>query len=68
MATSNKNVLPIQRPLADLGALATVAEQLRQGVESLGGLRGDWLGRAVTFNDLVALGLVSEATIKAKIP
>jgi hypothetical protein len=62
---SNPNVPHIQRPLADVVSLASVTEMLRQGVESLGGHRGGPLDRAVTLNDLVLLGLVSEAQIMA---
>jgi hypothetical protein len=62
---SNPNVPHIQRPLAELGSLATVTESLRQGVESLGGHRGGPLDRAVTLQDLVILGLTTEAQIMA---
>lgn len=63
----NPNVPSISRPLADVMSLVTVTEQLRQGVESLGGLRGGALERAVTLADLVALGVVTEGDIKAKL-
>lgn len=64
---ANKNVPQVTRPLANLPSLVTVIEQLRQGVESLGGLRGDPLDRAVTLADLVQLGLVDAATIRVKL-
>lgn len=64
---ANPRLPVIARPIADLQALVTVTEQLRQSMESLGGTRGDPLDRAVTMNDLVNLGLVSAATIKAKL-
>ncbi len=64
---ANPNVPSISRPLADVMSLVTVTEQLRQGVESLGGLRGGALERAVTLADLVALGVVTEGDIKAKL-
>jgi hypothetical protein len=67
MVAANPNVPPTSRPLADPQALVTVVEQLRQGVGSLAGHRGGALDRAVTLNDLVTLGLVSAATITAKL-
>jgi hypothetical protein len=63
----NPRIPVVGRPLADLQALVTVCEQLRQGMESLGGTRGNPLDRAVTLNDLIALGLVSEATVKTRL-
>lgn len=56
--TSNKNVPQVQEPVADLGSLLTTVKSLKQGVESLGGYRGELPGRAVTFNDLTGLGLI----------
>lgn len=58
MATRNPHIPHMVRPLAHLEALVTITEQLRQGMESLAGDRGDPLDRAVTFNDLLALGLI----------
>lgn len=55
----NSNVPQIPQPLADVGALVSVAQQLKQGVDSLAGHRGNVLDRAVTFNDLINLGLVA---------
>lgn len=55
----NKNVPQVQNPLADLGSLVTTVRSLKQGVESLGGYRGSLSGRAVTFDDLLALGLLT---------
>jgi hypothetical protein len=63
----NFNVPSISQPISDLQSLVTVASQLRQGVESLGGHRGNPLDRAVTLNDLVRLGLVTEGDIGAKL-
>lgn len=60
----NKNVPPINPPLAELNSLTRSVDQLRQGVESLGGLRGGPMDRAVTFSDLIQLGLISEATLR----
>lgn len=37
---------------------------LKQGVEVLGRLRGDGMDSAVTLNDLVDLGLITEAQAK----
>lgn len=64
---ANPNVPSISRPLAEVMSLTTVAEQLRQGVESLAGVRGGPLERAVTLADLITLGLVTEGDIKAKL-
>ena len=56
----NPNVPSIPQPVSDVTALTAVTDRLRQGVESLGGLRGGSLDRAATLRDLVILGLVSE--------
>ena len=61
----NPNVPPINAPLATTQALVSVVTQLRQGVESLGGHRGRGLDRAATLQDLVLLGLVTEAQVRA---
>lgn len=58
--TVNPNVPSVDRPLADLMALAQVTEQLRQGVQSLGGQRGGLTDRAVTFNDLTTMGITPD--------
>lgn len=58
----NNNVPHIHQPVADLGSLLTAANSLKQGVESLGGHRGLMQGRAVTFDDLVGLGLLTPIT------
>lgn len=63
----NPRIPTMNRPLANVEALVTVCEQLRQGMESLGGTRGNPLDRAVTFNDLIALGLVTQVDINAKL-
>lgn len=55
---TNPNFGQVGHPIADLGALRTVCEQLKQNVDSLGGFRGDQLGRAVTFQDLIDMGVV----------
>ena len=60
--TANKNVPQVQEPVADLGSLLTTVKSLKQGVESLGGYRGEMVSRAVTFTDLVVLGVVPPTT------
>ena len=55
----NPNIPTIPNPLNDLSSLATVVLQLKKAVESLGGNRGSTLDRAVTFNDMIRLGLAS---------
>ena len=57
--TPNPNVPQIPQPIANLGALVTIAQALKQGVDSLAGNRGDPLGRAVTFSDLIGLKLLT---------
>lgn len=59
----NQNVPPVNQPIADLSALTAVSIQLRQGMMSLGGQLGGSLDRAVTLNDLVALGLTTADAI-----
>jgi hypothetical protein len=61
----NNNVPPINNPIADLNALAVTVGQMQQGVQSLGGTRGDPMNRACTLNDLVKLGLVTVADMQA---
>jgi hypothetical protein len=65
LVASNPNVPHTDQPVADLQSLTSVAIQLRQGMESLGGHRGGPYDRAVTLKDLMTLGLVSEATIRS---
>ncbi len=55
----NKGVPTIQTPLANPLSLQQTVQQLKQGMESLAGTRGNPTGRAVTFDDLVSLGLVA---------
>jgi hypothetical protein len=61
----NPNVPAINQPLADVVALVSVVGHLREGMESLGGMRGGALDRAATLHDLVLLGLVTEAQVRA---
>lgn len=65
LPAANPNVPHVNRPLADLRAITTVVEQIRQGVESLGGNRGSTFDRAVTLSDLIVLGLVTEQQLLA---
>ena len=65
--TRNHNMVGISQPIADVQSLVTVVNQLKQSVESLGGLRGTSLERAVTLEDLVNLGLVTTATLQEKL-
>lgn len=60
----NPNVPPVNMPLANVEALASVCMQLRQGVQSLGGQSGGPYDRAVTLNDLILLGLVTAAQLQ----
>jgi len=53
----NPNIPSIPQPVADIGALTVVTQFLKQGVDSLAGSRGKPGDRAVTFNDLVSIGL-----------
>lgn len=55
----NKNVPGIDVPLADVKSLVHVTEHMRQAIQSLGGQRGSILNRAVTFSDLISLGILS---------
>lgn len=64
----NPNASQIQQPVANLGALVNVAQTLKQNVDSLTGMRGSLTDRAVTFNDLVNLGLVSAAALASTTP
>lgn len=49
----------IPAPNANLQSLTQVTQALKQSVDSLGGSRGNPSDRAVTFNDLVAMKLVT---------
>ena len=59
----NPNVPAISPVLASVDSLSTVVDQIKEGVESLGGRRGDPLDRAATLRDLVLLGLVTEVHV-----
>lgn len=60
----NPNVPAIAQPMANLGSLVNVAQTLKQAVDSLGGANGKPTDRAVTFNDLIALGLITPQLTK----
>lgn len=64
MPKQNPNVAPIPTPTNNLDSVLQVIIALKEGTESLAGQRGDPLGRAVTFADLVALGLVTADAAK----
>lgn len=55
----NANVPQIPQPLADVGALVYAVRAIKQGMDSLAGYRGAPNDRAVTFNDLLSLGVVT---------
>jgi hypothetical protein len=73
---SNPNVPAIQKPTLDPTAVAQTVMTLTEGVNSLAGQSGAPTARAVTFDDLIALGLVrksgarlfANATISPNIP
>jgi hypothetical protein len=56
---ANPNIPQIPQPQASPGSLAFTAQALKQAVDSLSGFRGSPTDRAVTFNDLISLGLLS---------
>ena len=56
----NPNVPPIPAVFAEPNALAASCDRMREGVESLSGQRGPPINRAVTFNDLITLGLIGQ--------
>lgn len=64
---SNPNVPAVPQPSSDPASVPFVLSRLREGVESLSGHRGDPLARAVTFNDLITLGLVTAVQVKARL-
>jgi len=64
----NPGVPALDQPQADLVSLRTVLVQARLGLQSLGGQRGGPLDRAVTLQDLVSLGLTTQADILGKLP
>jgi hypothetical protein len=55
----NSNVPAIPQPQTNLSSLAQMLTYVRQGLQSLSGQTGTKTARAVTFDDLIALGLVA---------
>lgn len=55
----NPNVPQVPTPLATLGALLVTCRGLKQGMDSLAGYSGSSLDRAVTFNDLISLKVLT---------
>jgi hypothetical protein len=50
----------IPQPHENLASLHTVALATKEAIEVMQGLRGDHLDRAVTWRDLVRLGVVTK--------
>lgn len=59
----NRNVPQMPMPLADIGSLAHASQAFKQALDSLSGYRGGVLDRAVTFRDLIDLGLITQQII-----
>ena len=57
--TPNPTVVQIPTPLANVGALVVAVQALKRDVDSLSGNTGALIDRAVTFQDLINLGLIS---------
>jgi hypothetical protein len=62
---SNPFTPPIPQPTTDTKNLAACVEALKACVESLIGQRGDAANRAITFNDLVAYGLLDSGAVES---
>jgi hypothetical protein len=62
---ANPNTPPIPQPTKDIHNLAATVAALKQAVESLIGQRGQATNRAVTFNDLVAFGLLDKSAVSS---
>lgn len=61
----NPNTPQSPTPQANVGALAFCVQQLKQAVDSLCGFRGKPTNRAVTFDDLVNLGIASTTVVQS---
>lgn len=59
----NTNFGQIPSPQADIGALANVSLALKRAIDSLAGFAGKPTSRAVTFDDLVNLGLIDSTAV-----
>lgn len=57
---ANPNVPSIPLPTTDPASVHAALLAVKAGVESLAGQRGAATSRAVTFRDLIALGLITE--------
>jgi hypothetical protein len=62
---ANPYTPPIPAPTTDVKNLAACVQALKACVESLIGQRGDASNRAVTFNDLVAFGLLDPSAVQS---
>ena len=62
----NPNTPPIPSPQVMLGSLANTALALKQAVDSLTGATGNPSSRAVTFDDLVNLGVAGAAQVASQ--
>lgn len=58
MSNQSRNIKPtISQPVPDLGSLTKVAGELKEAVEVMSGQRGEATAQAVTWDDLLRLGL-----------
>lgn len=57
----------IPEPYADVGSLQKALQAAKEAVEVLQGVRGDGRYSAVSWDDLVGLGLIQEQDIPVKI-
>lgn len=65
---ANPKIPPINRPLsASPDAVVNVTTSIKSAIDIFAGRTGGALDRAVTLQDLVTLGLVSEAEIMSKL-
>lgn len=62
----NPNTPPIPSPQIHLGSLANTALALKQAVDSLTGATGTPSSRAVTFDDLIKLGVAGAAQVASQ--
>ena len=63
---SNRNIPAIPDPMFTTDLQPTVI-RLKEGVESLAGIRGNPMNRAATLQDLVDLGLVTLQAVQGKL-
>lgn len=67
MSKRAQTIPAIPNPTPDPKILQATASALKEAVEVLAGQRGAGLERAVTLNDLIRLGLVTEAEVTSKL-